>query len=109
METKHAMHISPVTQEMIAFAPLDDIDTKYGQIYKNINDEAYKVVGKDGFLTHNQWKGFTARITCRPMVARSVSQFEKGDGKNYQPFLELPTLADLNQESSGWMEDEVME
>ena len=45
MEKKHAMNIRPVPPEMIAFAPLDGIDTEYGQIYKNINDEAYKAAG----------------------------------------------------------------
>ena len=71
---------------MIVFAPLDGIDTKYGQIYKNINDEACKAAGIDGFLPHNPWKGFTPIITRRPMVARSAAPFVKGDGNNYQPF-----------------------
>ena len=47
MYKKHVMHISSVPQEMIVFAPLDGIDTKYGHIYKNINDEAYKASGID--------------------------------------------------------------
>ena len=71
---------------MIACAPLDGIGTKYGQIYKNINNEAYKAAGMDGFLPHNPWKGFMPSITCRPMVERAVSQFVKGDGNNDQPF-----------------------
>ena len=53
MEKNHSMHICPVPQEMIAFAPLDGIDTKYGQIYKNINYEAYKAAGIDGLFPHN--------------------------------------------------------
>ena len=40
MDKNHAMHVSPVPPEMITFAHLDGIDTKYGQIYKNFNDEA---------------------------------------------------------------------
>ena len=93
---------------MIAFAPLDGIGTKYGQIYKNINDEAYKAAGMDGFLPHNPWKGFTPSITRSPMVARAASQFVKRDGNNNQPLPELPTLVELNQELSGWTENEVM-
>ena len=71
---------------MIAFAPLDGIDTKYGQIYKNINDGEYKAAGLDGFLPNNPWKGFMPSITRRPMVTRSSAQFLKGEGNNDQPF-----------------------
>ena len=93
---------------MIIFLPLDGIDTKYGQIYKNINDEAYKAAGIDGLFLHNPWKGFTKIITCRPIVARATAQFVNGDGNNDQPLPELPTLSELNQELAGWMEDEVI-
>ena len=82
---------------MIVCVPLEGIDTKYGQIYKNINDEAYKAAGIDGLLPHNPWKGFTPSITRRLMVARYAAQFVKGDGSNDQPFPEFPTLAELNQ------------
>ena len=34
MDKNHVIHIIPVPPEIIAFAPLDVIDTKYGQIYK---------------------------------------------------------------------------
>ena len=108
MYKKHVMHISSVPQEMIVFAPLDGIDTKYGHIYKNINDEAYKASGIDRFLPHNPWKGFTPSITRKPMVARAAAQFVKGDGNNDQPFPEFSTLAELNQDLSGWTKDEVM-
>ena len=100
-DKKHAMHINPVPPEMIAFAPLDGIDTKYGQIYTNINDEAYKAAGIHGLLPHNTWKGFTRSITHRPIVAISVAQFVKGEGNNDKPYPEFPTLADLNKELSG--------
>ena len=108
MYKKHDMHISPVPQYMLEFAPLGSIDTKYGQIYKNINDEAYKAAGIDGFLPHNPWKGFTPSITRKPMVARAAAQFVKGEGNNDQTFPEFPTLAEINQDLSGWTEDEVM-
>ena len=73
LNKKHAMNISLITPELIAFATLGGIDTKYGQIYKNINDEAYKAAGIDGFLPHNPWKGFTPSITRKPMVARATA------------------------------------
>ena len=93
---------------MIEFAPLGGIDTKYGQIYININDEAYKSACIDGFLPHNPWKGFTPSITCKPMLARTAAHSVKGDSNNDQPFPEFPTLAEINQDLSGWKEDEVM-
>ena len=68
---------------------------------KYINYEAYKADGIDGSLPHNPCKGFTPRITRSPMVARAAVNFVKGGGNNDQPFLEFPTLAELNQALAG--------
>ena len=42
---KHAMHMSPVPQDMQAFAPLDGVDSRYGQLHQPINSETYKQGG----------------------------------------------------------------
>ena len=33
---KHAMHLQPIPEELLAFAPLDGTDSRFGQLYKNI-------------------------------------------------------------------------
>ena len=34
------MHLQPIPPEILSFALLDGTDSHYGQIYRNINDEA---------------------------------------------------------------------
>ena len=33
---KHAMHLQPIHEELLAFAPLDGTTPHFGQLYKNI-------------------------------------------------------------------------
>ena len=52
------MHMSPVPPNMQAFAPLDGVDSRYGQLYRTINSEAYRQGGIDGFIPTNPFNDF---------------------------------------------------
>ena len=60
--SKHAMHMSPVPPNIQAFVLLDSVDSRYGQIYCQININTYKQGGINGFLPHNLFKGFKSWV-----------------------------------------------
>jgi hypothetical protein len=106
--TKHAMHMSPVPPDMQAFAPLDGVDSRYGQLYRPINSEAYKLGGVDGFLPHNPFKDFKfcpdAVRVAPARLARSCASVD--------PCPIMPCLADLNEwlladKNESWTEEEL--
>ena len=57
------MHMSPVLPDMQAFAPLDGVDSRYGQLYCPINSDTYKQGGIEDFLPHNPFKAFNFFVT----------------------------------------------
>ena len=60
------MHLQPIHEELLAFAPLDGADSRFGQLYKNINVKAYEAAGIEGFLPHNPCKGIREHTTTLP-------------------------------------------
>ena len=86
LDKKHTMHLQPVLPELLSFAPLDGVDTRYGQLYRNVNDAAFKATGCDGFLPHNLFKNIKELTATLPSGTRSA------------PFPHFPTLAELNAE-----------
>ena len=38
VKKKHTMHISPVPDELVSFAPVDGVDTRYGRLHRGIDN-----------------------------------------------------------------------
>ena len=78
VDKRHAMDLSPVPPEMVAFAPLDGPDTRYGQLYRGISNDAYKAAGIDGFLPHCPFDDMTFKpkatddVSFRPSAAAAA-------------------------------------
>ena len=74
---KHAIHMSPVPPDMQAFAPLDGVDSRYGQLYRPINSDMYTQGGIQGFLSHNPFKRFKFSLdniqTATSLIAQSCT------------------------------------
>ena len=68
------MHMSPVPPDMQDFAPLDGVDSRYGQLYRPINSDAYKQGGVEGFIPVNPFKDFKFRRDSMPMAQALVAQ-----------------------------------
>ena len=101
VDKRHAMHLSPVPPELIAFSPLDGADTRYGQLWSTISDKAYKNAGINGFLPHNPFQNM--KFNTRPMSARAAPVFVNDD----RGIPTMPTLAEFNAELTEWTEDEI--
>ena len=86
LDKKHNIHLQPVPPELLSFAPLGGIDTRYGQLYRNINNGASKAAEIDGFLPHNPFKGIKEHATTLPT----------GTAQLQMPH--FPSLATLNAE-----------
>ena len=80
------MHLRPIPEELLAFFPLDGTDSRFGQLYKNINDKAYEAAGIEGFLPHNPFNGIREHATTLP------------PGTSDFPFPNFSSLAELNAE-----------
>ena len=53
------MHFLPVQPKLVAFTTLDGVGLCYGQLYRNVSNDAYKVADIDRFLPHNGSCGYT--------------------------------------------------
>ena len=53
---RHAAHISPYTQELLPFLPIDGADNRYGQIYTPIKADPYMNSGIKGFQPSQPFK-----------------------------------------------------
>ena len=86
------MHMSPVPQDMQAFAPLDGVDSRYGQLHQPINSETYKQGGIDGFIPTNPFKGFKFCHDSMQMAPAAVPQ----SCVSSPPIPFMPCLDELN-------------
>ena len=78
VDKHHAMDVSPVPPELVAFAPLNGPDTRYGQLYRGISNDAYKAAGIDGFVPHCPFNNMMFKpkaagdVSFRPLVAAAA-------------------------------------
>ena len=84
---QHASNLSPVPPELIAFVPTDGADTRYGQLYKPLQDTAYKAAGIKGWLPPQPFKNLFANA-------------------EHDKFLCIPTVLEMNEELFYWAEGE---
>ena len=85
--------MSPVPHGMQAFAPLDGVDFRYGQVYRPINDSTYKLGGVEGFLPHNPFKDFQF---C-PGAMRVATALLAWSCASGAPLLTMHCLAEFNE------------
>ena len=112
MDKKHAMHLSPMPYELVPFAPVDGVDTRYGQLHKGIDDKAYKIAGVDGFLPHDPFKGMKFPTKPFKNVKFKVASAAALHHQDEATFPRMPTLAELNEEllqdaDDPWTEEEL--
>ena len=105
---KHAMHMSPVPPNMQAFAPLDGVASRYGQLYRRINRDAYKQGDIEGFLPKNPFKGFKVCRDAMQMVPALIAEA----CASAPPIPVMPCLDELNDwllldNNASWNEDEL--
>ena len=102
------MHMSPVLPDMQAFAPLDGVDSRYGQVYHPIDGNEYKQGGIVGFLSYNTFKGFKY---CRDAVCMAPALIA-WSCPSAIPLPVIPCLDKLNNQllednSDSWTEEEL--
>ena len=100
--------MSPVPPDMQAFAPLDGVDSRYGQLYRPINSDAYKQGGIDGFIPSNPFKGFKFCHDAMKMAPALIAQ----SLASAPPIPVMPCLDELNDwllrdNNDSWTEDEL--
>ena len=94
---KHAMYLSPMPPKLVAFPHVNGADTLYGQLYRNVSNDAYNAADIDGFLPHNQFKGIKALFAS---IAPKLTTLT---------FPLIPTLAELNTDLTNGTKDRIQD
>jgi hypothetical protein len=90
-DKEHASNLLPYPPELIPFQPLDGVNSRYSQIYKQFGNAPYKEAGIDGFKSPQPF-AVPVHFACQ------------GDFK----YFHFPTLLELNDKFDPfpWVDDD---
>ena len=71
-EKRSAIHLSPCPEGLIPFEPIDGADTRYSQLHRPLQKDAYELAGIKGYIPPVPWK---TAATALIMVAMPDDYF----------------------------------